>query len=105
MRVHCHTNLDLSNEQWPTELPAVPNTGDHIVSRTKHDRFQLELQVCRVRWEYSEHYKEYIPTIELHMSDWMKRLPAKKPGAADGSIQAFYEWYAPLVGRSVGAFL
>jgi hypothetical protein len=105
MQVHCHTNLDLFNEEWPSELPAVPNVGDHIQSRTKHGHFQLELKVCRVTWEYNENASAYVPKIELHMSDWMKGLPSKRKGAANGSITAFYEWYAPLVGRSVGAFI
>ena len=32
MEVHCHTNLDLANEQWPRNLPAVPRVGDEIES-------------------------------------------------------------------------
>jgi hypothetical protein len=66
------------------------------------------LQVVAVRWEHDGSPYEsddYIPHIELHMTEYQKRLPGKTPGAAAGSITAFYEWYAPLVGRSVGSFI
>jgi hypothetical protein len=107
MRVTCRTNLDLSNEEWPDELPAVPRVGDYIQSATKHatkhGHFQLELQVCRVTWQSTR--IGWVPEIELHMTQFQRGLPAKSPEAADGSITAFYEWYAPLVGREASAFI
>lgn len=105
IKVYCHTNLDLANERWPSELPALPRVGDIIESATKHGEFVLRLKVCQVTFQYNNMSKEWYPSIELHMCDWMKSLPGKRPGAADGSIIAFYEWYAPLVGKSVGAFI
>ena len=113
MRVVCRTNLDLANEQWPTELPAVPQVGDRIQSATTHGLapFQLELEVVRVTWKFyrtaphNERMGEWRPEIELHMTKWQRQLPAKKEGAAAGSIVAFYEWYAPLVGRTVSSFI
>lgn len=103
--VHCHTNLDLAFEDWPTELPAVPRVGDLIRSRTKHGAFRLSLQVVRVSWECSSFDDDYVPNIELHMTETQKSLPASREGAAQGSIVAFYEWYAPRVGRSVSSFI
>lgn len=107
IRVYCHTNLDLANEKWPTELPAVPRVGEEIQSKRNHPfHFNLSLQVVRVRYEFSEHANEWIPHIELHMTEFQKRLPAPPNSDAEtGSIVAFYHWYAPLVGRSVGSFI
>lgn len=105
LRVFCHTNLDLSGEKWPTQLPALPNVGDIIQSETKWKEFQLELEVRRISWKFNDSIGVYVPHIELHMTKWQGMLTSKKEGAAQGSITAFYEWYAPLVGRSVGAFI
>jgi hypothetical protein len=104
IKVYCQTNLDLHNEEWPTHLPAVPNIGDNIRSKTKHGRFQLELKVVNITWVYTD-YDGWIPEIELHMTDWQKQLTSKNPEAFQGSIRAFYEWYAPAVGLSVGTFI
>ena len=103
--VSCHTNLDLNMEEWPSFLPFLPNVGDHIQSSKKYGLFQLELQVVRITWKFNEYKQNWIPHIELHMTDWQKRMPATKSKAADGSITAFYEWYAPHVARSVGSFI
>jgi hypothetical protein len=115
MKVYCHTNLDLAGEEWPTELPALPNVGDEIRSGIIHsrengDEFQLTLQVVKISWvKLTSHTTTFwYPEIELHMTDWQRKLPAKdnQDGRiADGSITAFYQWYAPLVGRSVGSFI
>jgi len=105
MRVRCHTNLDLSNEVWPAELPCLPAVGHTIVSRTQHSQFQLELQVVSIKWEFSNITNEWLPIIELHMTKWQKHLPGKGEGVQDGSITAFYQWYAPAVGKSVGSFI
>lgn len=109
MQVTCRTNLDLRGEQWPTELPAAPHVGDHIQSATKHGNFQLELQVCRVTWKQHSLGRGWYPEIELHMTDWQHKLPCKeRPNGcdcADGSICAFYHWYAPLVGTTASAFI
>lgn len=51
IKVHCRTNLDLHDEKWPKELPAVPNIGDKIQSATKHDKFQLELEIVSITWK------------------------------------------------------
>ena len=112
IEVLCRTNLDLSWEKWPDELPAVPRVGDRIVSATEHSRgsgrFQLELEVVSVTWRPRTRPGrplEWIPHVELHMTSWHRQLPSKHGADATGSIAAFYEWYAPLVGRSVGAFI
>jgi hypothetical protein len=115
MLVICHTNLDLRNEVWPIDLPCVPRVGDNIQSQTRHrgGLFQLELKVCRVTWkpvrqsdyEYGRPV-EYIPHIELHMTDYHAGLyPPHGVSGEKGSIVAFYHWYAPLVGSYVGAFI
>lgn len=104
----CSTNLDLRGESWPNILPALPRVGDRIQSATKHRSFQLELEVHRVTFKQITMYnqsKEWIPEIELHMTSFHKMLISKDPNAATGSITAFYEWYAPLVGSYVGAFI
>lgn len=117
MKVVCRTSLDLENERWPDELSAVPSVGDYIESSTVHrNGFRLELKVVRVTWKnitLYNHYdgkeeKKYIPHIELHMTDYHARLIPDEdrfPDACQGSITAFYCWYAPNVGRSVGAFI
>ena len=103
IKVYCHSNLDLYRERWPTELPWMPNVGDYIESMTTHSGYQLELQVVSITWKYT--CGEYVPNIELHMTKWQHNLIPSKKEAAIGSITAFYEWYAPLVGKSVGAFI
>lgn len=117
MRVVCRTNLYLNGEQWPRDLPAVPRVGDSIQSATEwRDGFHLELQVVGVTWRRSVAMgfgpgspPEWYPEIELHMTDWQRRIVcADRPNGcdcADGSICAFYHWYAPLVGRSVASFI
>jgi hypothetical protein len=110
MKVCCHTNLDLQNEVWPVELPCLPAVGHTIVSRTRHavrrhSQFQLELQVVSIKWEFSNITNEWLPVIKLHMTEWQKHLPGEGEGVQDGSITAFYQWYAPAVGKSVGSFI
>jgi hypothetical protein len=113
IEVICHTNLDLSWEKWPDELPAVPRVGDRIASATVHSpggrgKFQLELEVASVTWKPRTRPGKpemWIPHIELHTTSLQRQLPSKHRDACTGSITAFYEWYAPLVGRSVGSFI
>ncbi len=105
MKVLCRTNLDVFNEKWPTELPALPNIGDSIESKTKHGSFMLQLEVIKITWRHDfTGDGSYYPQIELHMTNWQRSLRSRS-GASDGSIIAFYEWYAPLVGRSVSSFI
>jgi len=84
MKVHCHTNLDLWNERWPTDLPAVPVEGQMIESMVSCGRFRLSLKVVNVTWKYSS--TGYYPQIELH--DCVER-----------SITNFHKWYSAAVGR------
>jgi len=96
MLVSCRTNLDVVGEQWPKRMDYIPRVGDLIQSATKHGNFQLRLKVVRVTWkpfqEESMLRSEWVPEIELH--DFQDR-----------SIQEFYEWYAPLVGKTVASFI
>ncbi len=87
----CHTNLDLDNERWPTDLPRIPCEGEEIHSMARHGSFRLSLKVVKVRWVFTDR-DGYRADIELH--DSQKR-----------SIREFYEWYAPLVGKSVSVFI
>lgn len=108
IHIVCRTNLDLASERWPDRIPAVPRVGDRIASATKWGDFQLELEVVEVMWRpiYSPETRkaEWMPYIELHMTSWQRSLPSRS-SAERGSIRAFFEWYAPLVGRSVGSFI
>lgn len=110
--VHCHTNLDLAGERWPTKFPAVPRIGDTIASATTSGSFRLELKVVAVRWEIiamkwdCDGVTEVVsPHVELHMTDFHRSLPCSIRESGRGSIRAFYEWYAPLVGKSVASFI
>lgn len=115
MRVRCRTNLDLYGEIWPEDLPAVPRVGDEIESATVWSgKFQLSLQVVSVTWKMAgarpgKQYGEWYPEIELHMTTFQQRLTCRRRDqgcdCCTGSITAFYEWYAPLVGRTVGSFI
>lgn len=114
MNVHCRTNLDLWNEEWPTMLSALPHVGDQICSKTIHknttkegSEFQLKLEVVRITW-IPDSSGFWRPEIELHMTDFHKTLSLmdeKFPTYERGSIRAFYNWYAPLVGKSVSYFI
>ena len=118
MRVVCNTNLDLTGEEWPSEMPCCPRVGDLIQSNTMWGRFQLELEVVSVTWkksnrayhmvlDYSD--QSWVPHIVLHTTSWHKKLVCRRSEqgctCSPGSITAFYEWYAPLVGKSVGSFI
>lgn len=109
MKVHCFTNLDLQNERWPDKLPALPTIGHEIQSATIwNDRFQLSLQVESITWKRNIR-GDWEPHIELHMTDFQKQLSCRRRNTGcnccTGSITAFYEWYAPLVGKTVAAFI
>ena len=112
IKVICKTNLDLYGEKWPEHLPALPAIGHLITSSTKwKNGFQLSLEVVEINWipRPQPIFLEWIPIIEMHLSRFHTRLPvskeAKERGACDGSITAFYEWYAPLVGKTASAFI
>lgn len=103
------TNLDLDDESWPKTVVSVPRVGDRVCSTVVHKGgFVLELEVSSITWKEFEpigYPKSTYPFIELHMTSWQKNMPSKTGDAAPGSITAFYQWYAPKVGRSVGAFI
>jgi hypothetical protein len=109
IRVVCRTNLDLFHEEWPRHLPAVPNVGDHIESKTRRGQFQLRLAVVRITYkhdivDYGSGPKDYwYPEIELGMTNFHRELRDDK--GSQGSLVAFYTWYAPLVGKTVSYFI
>lgn len=88
MKVHCRTNLDLDYETWPDDLPTVPRVGDYVESCTNHrNNFRLVLEVHSVTFRQNEP-----PIVELNVKKhW--------------NITQFYDWYAPLVGKSPQAFI
>jgi len=90
IKVICFSNLDLFNELWPNELPNRPIIGDYIQSQVIHKGGNLILKIVAITWKYGMGY--WYLEIELH--DRRER-----------SIQEFYEWYAPFVGKSVGYFI
>lgn len=85
VKVICRTNLDLGFEELPTELPIVPRVGDWIRSNTIHQGgFRLTLEVYSVWLSQNEP-----PIVELHQLKFR-----------GWSIKQFYDWYAPLIGKS-----
>jgi len=113
MKVRCHTNLDLPHtEKWPDDLPAVPRVGDRICSgyiwHTNGDRigFQLELEVCGVRWVPNQAgYEETGAMTRFIKQEWIPEIELHIISARKWSITDFYKWYAPLVGMTVGNFI
>ena len=110
--VICYTNLDLHHaEKWPMVLPALPRVGDEIQSAMDWKPFRLSLQVVAVRFKATTVFvngfqkTEWIPHIELHMARFQQELPCSLGEQYRGSIRAFYEWYATLIGSRVGAFI
>ncbi len=94
-KVTCTTNLDLFNEEWPTLLATIPKVGDYIESATlRTSGFQLNLKVVTVRHRCTKinGIKTWYTEVELHL------------GRTE-SIREFYEWYAPLIGKSVSYFI
>ncbi len=91
IKITCFTNLDLRAEQWPEELPERPIVGDIIQSAVERNGFRLQLKVVRVRWVVTRAGNW---RCEVELSDWLDR-----------SVAEFYEWYAPKVGSTVGAFI
>lgn len=106
MRVHCRTNLDLSGEHWPEDMPAVPHVGHRIQSTTYWPGgFQLELEVVAVTWQnQAPPWAVNTDSVHLHWS-WAPVIELHIPRCPVRSLREFYEWYAPLVGRSVSAFI
>lgn len=104
--IRCHTCLDLvRGESWPSQMPAVPRIGDKIQSTLEHrNGFHLELEVVDVTWKYNGTLG-WVPEIELHQTNFHKRLNCKNGEPRTGSLRAFYEWYAPLVGGHVADFI
>jgi len=92
MKVHCRTNLDLRGEEWPTEMPALPNIGDHIVSAVERKGVHLRLKVCQITWQaklvdrYTNASKVWIPEIELGLTSQFK------------CVSHFTAWYDKLCG-------
>lgn len=88
INVHCHSNLDLYNEQWPTQLVCRPNVGDYIPSATKwRNGVQLELMVVRVTHRTAvslPHNGPYLD-VELHL-----------PPHRFDNISHFEEWYRKI---------
>lgn len=111
IKVFCKTNLDLYNEEWPTEMAACPAIGDEIRSKTVHkgSGFSLTLQVVQVTWIFVPKgirvpKDGYYPQIELGFTKYHTNLRSSRSAQA-GSITAFYEWYAPLVGKTTSYFI
>lgn len=107
MLISCRTNLDLHNERWPyVDMPGPPPVGTEVQSKTVHSGgFQLSLEVVSVTMKYSDIHGWYY-SVELHMTERQRHLrPKSNKNAAVGSITAFYDWYAPLVGKTPGAFI
>jgi len=91
INVNLRTSLDIT-EVWPQKLPEVPRVGDFVQSSVRHkDGFQLTLKVVSVTWKLISNDR-WEPFIELHTIN-------------RESISEFYKWYAPLVGKSVSAFI
>jgi hypothetical protein len=94
MKVYCHTNLDLDNEEWPSELPCLPQVGNLIQSRRERGTLEpLSLAVCRIRWIYSSTEGGYVAHIELHIP------------SIYANLSHFYEFYGRLTGRGKHAFI
>ena len=97
IEILCFTNLALFNEKWPKELPAIPRVGEEIESMTLHAspenyQFRLSLEVCKVRWVFHHHHG--VPEVELHICS-RQRV----------SLNEWYDWYAPLVGKTRSYFI
>jgi hypothetical protein len=81
-------------ERWPTELPETPKVGQLIDSATRHGaHFRLALRVVEVKWTYAESTRTWSPEV------WLS-VPRENQ-----SIHDFFHWYAPMVGKPVGAFI
>ena len=110
MKVICYTNLDLFNESWPNELPCRPMKGDYIQSKTKHPQYKrdkngfslggrpisfinITLEICKITFKQGSD-GEYQCHVELHDKLHLNR-----------SLDDFYTWYAPIVGKTKHAFI
>lgn len=79
IRVHCRTNLDLHPcEDWPTELPAMPQVGQWVESITKRSCGRLRLKIDSLCWVGCE--------LEL----WL---------IAGTSVAEFHEYYKAIQGK------
>ena len=63
---------------------------------------QLALEVKKITW--TKHNNIWYHEIELHMTSWMKKYD-DDGNYVGWSIKDFYEWYAPLVGKSISWFI
>lgn len=98
MKVVCRTNLDVKDEEWPTELPILPPIGSKIQSATTWvNGFRLQLKVVDITLKYEgDDYvadEKWYAEIELHIAQ------------NHMSIKEFFTWYAGCIGKSVSAFI
>ena len=84
--VHCHSNLDLNNEKWPTQLPALPCKGQRIQSAKTHNNdIVVELEVVQITWRYNNLTEQWWVDVELHLPKHRWR-----------NISEFEEWYSKI---------
>lgn len=92
------TNLDLINEEWPNQMPAVPEIGHLIRSKTRWSTgFQLRLEVCSVTWIYSENV--WPGNIHTPKGDWVPEIELGIPKYKKMSVSDFFKWYTRLTKR------
>ena len=109
-QVNFRTNLDLANETWCAA--DVPRIGDRVRSMTVHEYgldpkthnqfkhrvpFRLELEVVRVTWEAT--------FVEVELHHCHKVFNEAEGKMVKSSVTQFYDWYAPLVGKSISSFI
>ena len=87
--VVCRSNLDLRNEEWPKELPAVA-VGQLIQSRKKmqHGGGPLELEIVRITWKLRT-YPGHGPSISQTYAEVELHLPKGRYQ----SVAQFELWY------------
>lgn len=87
--VQCRSNLDLRNEVWPTELPALA-VGQLIQSKKKMQNGggPLELEIRRITWK-TRTYPGHGPSIHQTYAEVELHLPQGRYQ----SIAQFELWY------------
>lgn len=92
--VRCVTALNLRDEEWPKEMPAVPRVGDLVESSTEWGpgKVRLVLQVKSVTWRRTKQYSlcgefngAWYPELTLSLSDedWSRWM----------TLKGFEKWY------------
>jgi hypothetical protein len=92
MKIHCRSNIDLRQEQWPEMVEARPQVGDIIESKTAWgpNKIHLELAVVGVKYRW-------FPYSGGPLGEWGLIVELHLPPHTFEHFTAFQQWYKDIL--------